>query len=110
MELTLEVECRGDKRVLNCRGHLICGDEAEALLAAVARLLASSDSVTLDLRELRKMDCAGLGAVVASLSVARQWGRKLELCAVPPRIRRMIDVTGLQEVLCFSERPAEAAA
>ena len=110
MELTLEVQCRDDKPILACQGHLICGDEAEALLAAVVRLLATSEQITLDLRELRKMDCAGLGAIVASLNVARQRGRSLELCAVPPRIRKMIDLAGLHGVLCFSEQPVQAAA
>src|SRR5512140_2936928 len=106
VELTLEVQCRDDRPILACQGHLICGDEAEALLAAVARLLSTSEQITLDLRDLSKMDCAGLGAIVASLNAARQRGRTLELCAVPPRIRRMINLAGLQGVLCFAERPA----
>lgn len=110
MELTLEVQCRGDKPILACHGHLICGDEAEALLAAVVRLLATSEQITLDLHELRKMDCAGLGAIVAALNVARQSGRTIELCAVPPRIRKMIDLAGLRGVLCSSEHPEQVAA
>jgi anti-sigma B factor antagonist len=110
VELTLEVQCRDDKPILSCQGHLICGDEADALLAAISRLLATSEQITLDLRDLRKMDCAGLGAIVAAVNVAHQRGRSVELCAVPPRIRRMINLAGLEGIFCVSERPAEAAA
>lgn len=110
VELTLEVQCRDNKPILHCKGHLIYGDEAEALLAAVARLTSSAEHITVSLRGLRKMDCAGLGALVAARNVARERGRSMGLCAVPTKVQRMISLTGLEEVLCYAEETAEAAA
>ena len=105
MELILDVQGRADKPILHCRGNIICGHEAEALQAAISRLLTVAEHVTLDLRDVRKMDCAGLGAIVAGSSLARQRGKTLELRSVPSQIRQMIRATGLLGYLNETEQP-----
>jgi anti-anti-sigma factor len=99
VELTLEVQCRDEKPILHCQGHLICGHESEALLAAIARLLANSEQVVIDLENVRKVDCAGIGVLAAAVSVAHQHGKIIELCSVPEKVRCMMQMTGLQNVL-----------
>lgn len=105
MELTLEVQRQDDKPILYCHGHVICGDEAEALQAAIAKLLAVAEHVMVDLQDVRKMDCAGLGVIVTCLDLARQRGKALELRSVPKHIRQMIRVTGLQGYLNVADQP-----
>ena len=103
MELTLEVQSRDEKPVLFCHGHLICGHESEALLAAVVRLLSTSQRVILDLRDVRKIDCGGIGALAAAVSVAHRYGKSIELSSVPRKVRFMMQITGLHRVLKVAE-------
>jgi anti-anti-sigma factor len=100
VELMLQVKFNEDKPVLTCHGHLICGQEAEALQAALGRLLIVARGVTLDLGDIRKIDCAGLGVIAEALRVARLSGKSLELRSVPPNVRQLMEVTGLSAVLC----------
>ena len=109
MELTLEVQRTDEKPVLFCHGHLICGHEAEALMAAVARLLSTSQHLILDLRDVRKIDCGGIGALAAVVCVARQNGKSLELRSIPRKVRFMMQMTGLQEILNIAESPRTSA-
>jgi anti-anti-sigma factor len=83
VELIFEVQGRNEKLILSCRGQLVCGHEADALQVTFCRLLASTRHITLDLHNVRKMDCAGLGAIVACMTLARQQGKTFDLCFVP---------------------------
>ena len=95
----LQVESHDNQTVLHCHGHLICGNEAEALQAALIRLLTVTDSVTIDLRHVRKMDCAGLGIIVRAMRDAAQNGKTVQLRSVPRHVRSLIELTGLQRIL-----------
>ena len=109
VELTLEVQHRDEKPTLYCHGHLICGHEAEALLAAVARLLSNSQHVIVDLKDVRKIDCGGIGALAAAVCVARQHGKSLELSSIPRKVRLMMQMTGLYGVLTMAEPSRKTA-
>jgi anti-anti-sigma factor len=104
VELIFEVQGRNEKLILSCRGQLVCGHEADALQVTFCRLLASTRHITLDLHNVRKMDCAGLGAIVACMTLARQQGKTFDLCFVPQGISNMIRVTGLHHVLHVAEK------
>ena len=95
----LQVESHDNQPVLNCHGHLICGEEAEAMQVALVRLLSVADSVTIDLGDIRKMDCAGLGVIVGAMRAASQHGKTIQLRSVPRHIRYMFELTGLERIL-----------
>jgi anti-anti-sigma factor len=109
VELIFEVQGRGEQLIVRCRGQLVCGHEAEALRATMNRLFKSAEHITLDLSSVRKMDCAGLGALVACMAFARQHGKQFELCFIPSRIWNMITVTGLHRVLAMAQVSKETA-
>jgi anti-anti-sigma factor len=109
VELIFEVQGRDEKLILICRGQLVCGNEADALQITFCRLLASTRHITLDLHNVRKMDCAGLGALVSCMTVARQQGKSFDLCFVPPQISNMIRVTGLHRVLHIVEQKSASS-
>jgi anti-anti-sigma factor len=62
-------------------------------------LQARGPVLALDLAGVRFIDCAGVGALVASCRAARQDGGRLPVVALSPCARRIIEITGLQEVL-----------
>ena len=62
-------------------------------------LQACGPVLALDLTGVRFIDCAGVGALVASCRAARQDGGRLLVVALSPCARRIIEITRLQEVL-----------
>jgi anti-anti-sigma factor len=62
-------------------------------------LQARGPVLALDLAGVRFIDCAGVGALVASCRAARQDGGRLLVVALSPCARRIIEITRLQELL-----------
>ncbi len=110
MELMLHVRNQGDTPVLTCRGSIIRGNESEALHAALSQLLGAADRVIVNLQQVHKIDCAGLG-VIAALAGQAETGRKsLELCAVSEPVRALLRLTCLDRVLKVHEQHSSAFA
>jgi len=109
VELVLQVESHHHKVALICSGKLVAGDEAEALQAALSRLLEASEGVTLNLGSVYKIDCAGLGVIADAARRARLAGRSFELCAVPDAVWRMLRLTGLHQALTIQGVQPSAA-
>jgi anti-anti-sigma factor len=60
---------------------------------------ARGSLLDLDLAGVRFIDCAGVGALLASRRVAQLKGGWLRVIAVSPCVRTIIGLTGLQQVL-----------
>ena len=75
--------------------------ESGPYLAGCLRSLlqARGPVLALDLTGVRFIDCAGVGALVASCRAARQGGGQLFVVALSPCARRIVDITRLQTVL-----------
>jgi anti-anti-sigma factor len=91
----LQVQSHRGGIALICHGHVIYGDETEALRAALGRLLLVGDRVIVNLQYVRKMDCSGLGALADAARRACLSGRSVELCSVPSNVKRMLMITRL---------------
>jgi anti-anti-sigma factor len=72
-----------------------------ALSMAVGRTL------TLDLCGVVRMDAAGLGLLATLTTEARRSSGDIKLVSAPPRVRRLLEVTGLDRVL--ADDPGRAA-
>ena len=55
--------------------------------------------LALDLAGVRFIDCAGVGALVASCGAARQDGGRLFVVTLSPCVRRIVEITRLHEML-----------
>ncbi len=97
----LQVQSLDHTLQLACHGNVVCGEESEALQAALAHLLADQghDRIAVNLQHVRKMDCAGLGILASAALRARQLGKSLELIAVPAAVQSMLRMTRLDSVL-----------
>jgi anti-anti-sigma factor len=60
---------------------------------------ARGSVLDLDLTGVTFIDCAGVGALLASRRVAQLAGGRLRVIAVSPCVRRIMKITGLQQVL-----------
>lgn len=64
------------------------------------RLLAEGGRrLVLDLRKVTYMDSTCLGELIEASCLARQQGAELRLINVPPRIQRLLDISGLNAML-----------
>ena len=71
-------------------------------LVALAQQLAAgggAPGVVLDLDQVSFIDSTGLSVLVAAHSRLGESGRQLRVAAAPPRVRRVLELTGLDGLL-----------
>jgi len=101
-----------------CRGHIVVALRAEldiceaaATIAAIAgREPGREHCVIVDLQALEFIDCAALRALARAQQQARQAGGEVLLAAPAGTVARLLDLTGLGEVLGVHASVASAAA
>jgi anti-anti-sigma factor len=77
---------------------------ADLLTAVVANQLGNGRRfVRLDLCELRFVDCAGLRAIIDAHNDCLAAHGMLVLTGVPPRIAKLLSITGLDEALLIAD-------
>lgn len=81
--------CRLTELVRGSEGHLI-----DELLPIVRR-----QTVSLDFRSVERIDAAGIAALIALYRTAHDAGHGFCLANVAPRVRELIKLVGLEEVL-----------
>lgn len=97
LELTTRVE--GDAAVISVRGEVDVAS-APALRGAIRQVIDDgSTRVVLDLADLEFIDSSGLGVLVGALKNLRERDGALVLRAVPPSTRKILDITGLSDVI-----------
>lgn len=69
-----------------------------------------SKSLVLDLSGVAFCDSAGLGALLGAHRLAQARGSVLALACAPPPLRRMLDITGADQVLTVYDTVTEAVA
>ena len=101
-----------------CGGHIVvalCGEldicEAAATIAAIAgRGPGREHCVIVDLQALEFIDCAALRALARAQQQARRAGGEVLLAAPAGAVARMLDLTGLGELLGVHASVAAAVA
>jgi anti-anti-sigma factor len=77
--------------------ELVRGDE-QRLIQRVAPLLRDK-SITLDLRNIDRIDAAGIAALISLYSTARNQGNNFTVCNVSPRVEEILSLVGLAPIL-----------
>ena len=113
---TLEHRSVGASTILYLDGPLQLGHREATTgqqLSEAVRLAVSggAHNVAIDLRGLVKTpDSSGLGELVAAESALRQTGGRLVLVNVPPKLRRLIEMMGLDRLFAIVDTEDEAIA
>jgi anti-anti-sigma factor len=92
--LTVAVAAAADRVVVRLSGEADLSTRP-LLDRGLADAAATGDPVEVDLGRVRFCDSSCLGALGAFTTRLRAGGRTCRLVAVPPRTRRLIDLTGL---------------
>ncbi len=93
------------QRVLTCRGALTMETLASLRLALQAE---NSPALIIELSGVSHMDSAGLGLLVHLHASCQRTGRRLALAGLNERIRKLLDVTGISQVLTLYTTRADA--
>jgi len=100
----LQVE-RLDRGVLSFRGPLTM-DNVSPFLNAVRR--EDAPTVILDFSGVPYIDSSGLGSLVGACTSCAKAGRRVALTGVNPRVRKVFEITRVENVLLVFQTLAEA--
>ena len=105
-EFEVTVSTEGGVRVVTVSGELDLDTmgELNAVLADDEGLVATT---VIDLRRLTFIDSSGVSGVLAAARRSRDVGGRLVCVPGPPPIRRIFELTGVDTVVEWVERPGE---
>jgi anti-anti-sigma factor len=95
--LILETRPWDDAVIVECKGRLTA-EHSEAMKSRVRSLLPATRRIIIDLREVTRMDSAGLGAIVGLYISAKKCGCELVLINYNKSIRDLLGLTNLLSV------------
>lgn len=95
MQLRLEGRPVGEVFVIHCHGRIIAGNEVFTLHAQVGDAVEKFGDVVLQLDSVEFIDSSGLGALMRLMQAARAKGGDVKLCGIPPKIRKVLEMTHL---------------
>jgi anti-sigma B factor antagonist len=112
VQLSLQHRQVGYVTVVTCRGRLVSGAEADALLRRIDDLLPVNSRILLHLGEVDYIDSGGLGLLVRCLTRVQNAAGQLSICALSPKVSDVLRVTRLDTVLkpYYAEADAIASA
>jgi len=108
MPLSLDSRPVGDVMVVQCNGRIVAGAEVQSLQFLLEKIGPKHHEVVLHLEKVDFLDSAGLGALVRLVSAARTRGGDLKLCAVPPQVRKTLELTNLTSLFKTYDSEADA--
>ena len=91
----LSVSGHGGHAVVALRGELDLADASAVASHLIAAVAACGPSIIVDLAGLEFIDCCGLGVLVRVLKWTRERGGGMCLAGPRPRVRRVLEMTGL---------------
>ncbi|SDE07966.1 anti-sigma B factor antagonist [Paenibacillus sp. UNCCL117] len=102
MKFQVTVQTTPGGYVVSLSGELDLG--SADMLRHQTEALASdvTTPLTLDMRELAYIDSTGIGVIVALLKMRQASGLGIQVQHVPPKIKRLFDMTGLTRFLTFA--------
>jgi anti-sigma B factor antagonist len=98
MPLSLDISRTGDVVVIQCRGRIVFGEEADELRRVILGLLSNTKQIILNLAWVEYVDSCGLGTLVASFISARHRGAEIKLVSVSPMAQRTLRSTHLDRL------------
>lgn len=85
--------------VLRGSGKLVIGDAESLLYETAARIVSEGTArLLIDLSAVSMVDSSGIDALVRIWRLADEHGGAMKLLNLPPRTRKLLDLTGLSSV------------
>ena len=110
MALELKVGQVKGVAVIVCRGRIVFGSETTELSKTIRLLLPENPRIVLNLEAVQTIDSGGLGTLIGLVASARRGDGDIKLCSVSPKVRDVLQLTKLIEVLAIFPDEATAVA
>ena len=107
VEFVVDEHLEGDDRIVAAQGELDL-HTAPRLAEALAPHIDAGAAVIADLTAVTFMDSSGVAVFVNALARARDTGASISLVAPEPRVRRVLQITGLDGMLPVHDSLAAA--
>ncbi|WP_281884682.1 STAS domain-containing protein [Paenibacillus sp. YYML68] len=98
----VEAETVGEGRTFKLSGELDLAS-APMFRSIAVPAAANAAEMRLNLKGLTYIDSTGIGIIVSVLKERQAVGRSLLVEDIPPKIRRLFDMTGLTQFLTLTE-------
>ncbi|MDY7221024.1 STAS domain-containing protein [Halalkalibacterium halodurans] len=109
MNLDIYLEKDQDTVLLNVEGEIDAYTAQELREKLLPLTEIKGRQVVVHLADVHYIDSTGLGIFIGALKSAHQHGSFLKLTGVTPRVRRLFDITGLDEVIEIDDHEREEA-
>jgi anti-anti-sigma factor len=99
MPLSLSTKQIQGVTVVTAIGRIVFGEESNALRQEVKPYVLGHGSVVIDLGGVTYVDSGGIGALVGLYTTAKAGGGELKLAAANPKVRHVLEITKLADIL-----------
>lgn len=94
--------------VLSLAGELDVANVAQVREAALKLLAGDIKRLVVDLSSLEYIDSSGLGVLIGLHKRQKESGGTLAIAGARPRVRRVLEITGLERILALYDDAAAA--
>lgn len=108
--MTIEFLTRGGADIARLPDSLVLANAAGIRNALQEQIAAGNARLVLDLSNVEFADSSGLSAVLACVNAARRRGGDVALLSPMPRVRALIELTRLDDVVAVATDEATAIA
>lgn len=106
--MTLEFETRGGMQVAKLPVRLGLVNASRVRRSLESQLASASPFLVVDLSGVEFVDSSGLAALLAAIKAARRQGGDVALAGPRPRVRALIELTRLDDVVPIAATTDEA--
>ena len=100
MNISITVKETQGVMLVSVNGRIVFGEEANELRREVKPLVQTlGTAVVIDLSQVSYVDSGGIGALVGLYTTARAGGGEMKLAGANPKVRHVLEITKLVEVL-----------
>ena len=101
MKMSISIRRAADVLVIDVSGRLVAGGPEFAFATETRRAIDDGHAaVVVNLAGVTALDAAGIGAIIGAIVAARERGVTVTIADAPPRVRRLLSLTGVWAAVC----------
>ncbi|MFO1406416.1 MAG: STAS domain-containing protein [Steroidobacteraceae bacterium] len=108
--MTIEFHARDGAEIARLPGQLVLANAGAVRAELQARIASGASRLVLDLGGVEFADSSGLSAILACVNAARRQGGDVALLGPMPRVRALIELTRLDDVVVVTDDESVAVA
>jgi len=108
--MTIEFDSRGMAEIARMPATLVLANATSVRTEIQERIASGTSRLVLDLSRVEFADSSGLTAILSCVNSARRKGGDVALLSPMPRVRALIELTRLDDIVIVTEDEAVAVA